>query len=205
MLTRSPATPGTQAGIALLTVGVTAFVVYIVGIFILPTAAIQQSPGDPGFHPPTVQDLSGTQAVFVVLGDRDAQLELNRVASVGEYNPGKVGDTPIDLSLTYRSSEASLLLSAKGLTVDRPATGGSAEAVLGWEGSNYFATNGECTITLETRDHTILEPLLAVRDGVPRGEPIPTYAGTFLCTDVKELRGDGSVTIQGAFQFDPQE
>jgi hypothetical protein len=113
-------------GVGLLTVGLTAAVVYLIGASIIPTADVQLSPSDPISEPPTVQDLSGTRAVLVVAGDREALLELNRV-TVGEYNPGQVGDTPIDLSLTYQSSEASfLLLTHTGRTSDRGLGGGSS-------------------------------------------------------------------------------
>lgn len=57
----------------------------------------------------TIDDLSGSQAILVLSGYHQGRHQLNRL-SVGEYNEGASPDDPLELSLTYRSSDVSLLI-----------------------------------------------------------------------------------------------
>lgn len=184
-------------------ISITAAVVFATGAVVLPDRAT-----DPWLEgtstAPTIDDLAGSQALLVLNGDHEGRYELNQL-TVGEWNEGSPAEQPLKLSLTFRGNDVSLLISARGITADIPATGDAASATIGVEGANYFGNNGECTITLEDVDYTVLEPLAAVRDGVPRGVPIPTYAGTVECEGIEELRTDRSIDVHAVFRHQPRE
>src|SRR5690606_24087566 len=137
-------------------------------------------------------------------GDHQGRHELNRV-SVGEWNEHNTSGEPLRLSLTYRSGNVSLLITATQITTGAPAEGESASAVIGVEGANYFGSKGECTITLTWVDYQVIEPLPGVFDGVPRGVPIPTYVGAVECHDIKEIRTDRHIDLHAVFQHQPQQ
>lgn len=189
----------------LLTIGafaISAAVVSAAGALVLPDQTPQ--PSNTGFTTPTIDDLIGSQAIVVLSGDDEGRYELKRL-TVNEWNETISSQDPLSLSLTFRSNDLSLLIGATRVTVDAPATGQAASAVIGVEGANYFANNGECTIALDEVDFTVLEPQPAVRDGVPRGVPIPTYAGTVQCTAIEEVGSDRLIDIYGVFRHQPQE
>lgn len=203
MVSRRPTDHGMSLLLATAAVAATAAVVFVVGRLVLPT---QPAPLPPGAEAaaPTTDDLSGSQAIVVLSGDHQGRHQLNRV-SVGEYNEGASPGDLLKISLTYRNSDVSLLITANDITADAPVSGDAASAIVGVEGANYFGNNGECTITLQVVDYEVLEPLPAVQDGVPRGVPIPIYAGTVECHDIKEVRTDRVIDLYAAFKHQPQQ
>lgn len=182
---------------------ITAAVVFATGSLVLP---------DQGLHPwqegaptaPTIEDLTGSQALLLVTGDDEGRFELNQL-NVGEWNEDSSPDKPLNLSLTFRGNNVYLLITASDITAGTPVTGDAASATIGVEGAGYFGNNGECTVTLEDLDYKVLEPKPAVRDGVPRGVPIPTYAGTVECKGIKELRTERHIDLVAAFRHQPED
>lgn len=188
----------------LMSVGLTASLVYLAGLAILPAEADGGAGQGAEERLPMVEDLSGSQAIAVVSGGHEANLVLDRV-TVGEYNEDIEAGDPMRLSLTFRSNEASLLVTAAEITIDTPATGRSASAMLGFQGANYLGNDGECTVSLESIDHVVLEPMPAVRDGVPRGVPIPVYAGTLECRGVEAIGSDTYIDLYAVFRHLPEQ
>lgn len=184
-------------------IGITAVVVFAAGTVVLP----DEGPGSwqQGTSTvPTIDDLNGSQALLVLSGDDEGRYELNQL-TVGEWNEESSPEEPLRLSLTLRGSNASLVISASEITADAPATGEAASATVSVAGATYFGNDGQCTITLEDLDHVVLEPQAAVLDGVPRGVPIPTYAGTVECVGIEELRTDRQIDLHAVFRHQPQE
>lgn len=114
------------------------------------------------------------------------------------YPTVRIPSPPPDLDVSF-------LITANDIESDAPASGAAASAIVGIEGSNYFGNNGECTITLGWVDYEVLEPLPAVRHGVPRGVPIPIYAGAVECRGIKEIRTDRRIDLYAVFQYQPQQ
>lgn len=203
MLSRRPSDFGISLLLAAGAIAATAAVVFVAGQLVLPAEAPPPPPGAETTAP-TMEDLSGSQAILLLSGDHEGRHQLNRL-SVGEYNEGVSPDDPLKLSLTFRNDNVSMLITANDIESDTPATGPAASAIIGVEGANYFGNNGECTITLESVDYEVLEPLPAVQDGVPRGVPIPIYAGTVECQEIKEIRTDRRIDLYAVFQYQPQQ
>lgn len=199
----NPSQIGSSIMLAIGAVAITAAVVFGAGALVLPDPASDASLDDVAAVP-TVENLTGSQAILTLSGDHQGRHELNRV-SVGEWNEGNASGQPLKLSLTYRSHNASLLITATDITTDAPAEAESASAVIGVEGANYFGNNGECTITLAWVDYQVIEPLPGVLDGVPRGVPIPTYVGAVECHNIKEIRTDRHIDLHAVFQHQPQQ
>jgi hypothetical protein len=184
-------------------IGITAAVVFAAGTLVLPDPA--PAPWQQGtLTLPTVDDLSGSQALLVLSGDDEGRYELNQL-TVHEWNEDATPQGPLKLSLTFRGGNASLLITASEITADSPAMGGAASATVHVGGASYFGNDGQCTIMLADVDYTVLEPLAAVRDGIPRGVPIPTYAGTVECSSIRELRTDRHVEVSAVFRHQPEE
>jgi hypothetical protein len=202
-LSGSPAGFGTHLVMTSLAVGVTAAAVYLLGLTILPGPTTPLPVDGAGSTFPTVDDLSGSQAILVVSGEEEGRLLLDRL-TVNEYNEGAAPGDPLQLSLTYRTGNASLLITAREITGDTPASGEAASAVLGLEGANYFGTKGNCAVSLQSVDYVVLEPMPGVLDGVPRGMPIPVYAGTVDCESVRNIHSGALVDIYAVFQYLPE-
>ena len=184
-------------------VGLTAGVVFAAGVVILPNAG--PDPWRDGTSTlPTVGDLNGSQARLVLSGDDEARYELNQL-TVGKWNEGISPGQPLALSLTFRGDGVSVVLSASTITADSPAAGEGASATISVGGASYFGNNGECTISLADVEYTVLEPQPAVLDGVPRGVPIPIYAGTVECEGIEELRTNRRVDVYAVFRHRPAE
>lgn len=184
-------------------VGITAAVVLAVGTLVLPDRA--PDPWQQGTSTlPTIEDLTGSQALLVVSGGDDGRYELNQL-TVGEWNEDAAPDEPLKLSLAFRGSSVSLLITASAVSADAPATGDAASATVSVDGANYFGNDGECTITLADIEYEVLEPQAAVLDGVPRGVPIPTYAGSVECEGIEELRTNRRIDLHAVFRHQPQE
>lgn len=203
MLSRSPTDLSMSLLLAATAMAATAAVVFLVGQAVLPAEAPALPPGVEA-DAPTIDELSGSQAILVLSGDHEGRHQLNRL-SVGEYNEGAAPGDPLDLSLTYRNSDISLLITANDITSNVPASGDAASAIVGVKGANYFGNHRECTITLQAVDYEVLEPLPAVQDGVPRGVPIPIYAGTVECQNIQEIRTDRSIDLYAVFQHQPEQ
>lgn len=194
---------GTSLLLAVGAIGITAVVVLAAGTVVLPDAgpaSWQQGTSTL----PTVDDLTGSQALLVVSGGDDGRYELNQLI-VGEWNEDRSAEDPLKLALTFGGSTVSLLITASAITADAPATGDAASATVSVDGATYFGNDGQCTITLEDLDHVVLEPQAAVLDGVPRGVPVPTYAGTLECRGIEEVRTDRQVDLLAVFRHRPEE
>lgn len=184
-------------------IGFTAAVVFAAGTVVLPDQGPRPWQQDPSALP-TVDDLTGSQALLVLSGEEQRTYELNQV-TVEEWNEETTPDDPLKLLLAFRGDGASLVISARAITPGTPATGEAAQATVSVSGASYFGTNGECTISLEELDRVVLEPQPAVLDGVPRGVPIPTYAGIVECSGIEELRTDGRTDVYAVFRHRPSE
>lgn len=195
-------TTGASILVAIAAVAITAAAVLAAGILILPGEG--PDPWQESGTLPTIEDVVSAQALLVLTGDDEGRYELNQL-SVGEWNEETAPDDPLRLSLTFRGDGASLVISAAGIRPGAPATGDAASATLSVPGASYFGNNGECSISLEELDHIVLEPQGAVLDGVPRGVPIPTYAGIVTCTGIEELRSDRRIDMTAVFRHRPQE
>lgn len=203
MYSRRPSDFGTSLLLGAGAIAITAAVVFATGKLLLPDPAPDPSQADLSAAP-TIDDLTGSQAIMVLSGDHEGRHELNRL-TVGEWNEGNSADQPLKLSLTFRSNDVSLLISASDITADTPVTGEAASADIAVGGANYFGNNGECIITLEEVDYEVLEPLAAVQDGVPRGVPIPTYTGTVECEGIEEIRTDRQIDLHAVFRHQPEQ
>lgn len=151
---------------------------------------------------PSVDQIQGSQALVAISGAHDETFMLDRV-SVSRYNDDATNLDVIDLGLIFRDESISVGITGRDVVVGVPNQGDGIEAVLAIDGGNYFANSGECTVEIASIESVVLEPLPAVRVGIPRGVPIPAYAGTIICLDVEELGSDQSVTIHAAFQYRP--
>lgn len=183
-------------------IAITAAVVFATGKVVLPDQAADS--WQEGIAAPTIDDLTGSQALLVLSGDQEGRYELNQL-TVNEWNEGNPSDQPLKLSLTFRGSDVSLLITARDITPDSPARGDAASAIFSARGASYYGNNGECTITLEDLDYAVLEPRVGIRGGPPRGVPIPTYAGTVECNDIQELRTDRHINLSAVFRHRPEE
>lgn len=203
MFSLRPSNLGTSFLLAAGAIAITAAVVFGTGTLVLPDQGPDPWQEDTSTAP-TIDDLTGSQALLVASGDHEGRYELNQLA-VGEWNEESSPDQPLRLSLTFRGNNVSMLITARDITEDTPATGDAASAIIGVGGASYYGNNGECTITLADVDFEVLEPQPAVLDGVPRGVPIPSYAGTVECQDIEELRTDRHIDIHAVFRHRPQD
>lgn len=193
---------GTSLFLAAGAVAITAAVVFASGQLVLPDQAPNPAQGDI-VTVPTIEDLTGSQAILVLSGDHHGRYELNQL-TVGEWNDGTSAGQPLKLSLAFRGDGFSLVISARDITADTPATGDAASAIISLAGASYYGNNGECSITLDDVDYEVLEPQRAVLDGVPRGVPIPAYAGTVECDGVEEIRTDRRIDLYAVFRHQPE-
>lgn len=199
MLSRTDRTPLTPILLGFLAVAAAAIGAYAVGAVVLATgpAPVSDNPSTA----PAVSDLSGTQAILLAT-DEDP-LIMNRV-TVSNYNEDTTAGDPLNLSLTFRGGNASLLITASDATVGETVPGEDVSITFGGQGGTYFGNDGQCTLTLERVEYIVLEPMVGVLDGVPRGQPIPEYAGTIQCDNLDEVRTDDTLSFDGAFQYSPE-
>lgn len=188
---------------ALGAIGITAAAVFAAGSLVLPDQG--PDPWQQGTaSPPTVNDVNGSQALLMLSGDDTGRYELDQLA-VGEWNQGGSPEEALRLLLTFRGDNVSMVISAREISGGTPAVGAAASVSISMPGASYFANDGECTITLADVSYQVLEPQPAVLDGVPRGVPIPTYAGTVECVGVEELRTDRHIDVHAAFRHQPED
>lgn len=198
-LSRSDHNPLTPILFGFLAIAATAVGAYAIGTIVLATGSATVPAGES--RAPIVSDLSGSQAI-ILAADEDP-LVMNRV-TVNKYNEDTTAGDALDLSLTYRGGNASLLITASDVSVDETVSGEDVSVTFGAHGGTYFGNDGQCTLTLERVDYIVLEPMVGVLDGVPRGEPIPEYAGTIGCDNLDEVRTNDTLSFQGAFQYSPE-
>ncbi len=60
-------------------------------------------------------------------------------------------------------------------------------------------------ISVEDVDYEVLESQPAVLDGVPRGVPLPSYAGNVECEGIEELRTDRRIDLHAVFRHQPED
>lgn len=197
--TRSDNNPLTPILLGFIAIAATALGAYVIGTIVLATGP--QPVSDDQSTAPTVSDLSGSQAI--ILATDEDPLVMNRV-TISKYNEDTTAGDPLDLSLTYRGGNSSLLITASDVNVDETVSGKDVSVTFGAHGGTYFGNDGQCTLTLEQVDYIVLEPMVGVLDGVPRGVPIPEYAGTIRCDNLDEVRTPDTLTFQGAFQYSPE-
>jgi hypothetical protein len=193
---------GTSLLLAVVATGITAAVVFGAGALVLPdtgpNAALE------GTSAPAIDNLTGSQAIVAISGAHEGRYELNHLA-VGEWNEGTSTGDPLKLSLTFRGDLVTLLITAQAITADAPATGDAASVTVGVDGGQYFGNDGQCTVTIADLEFKVLEPQPAVLDGIPRGVPIPIYAGTVECVGIDELRSDDQIDLHAAFRHQPED
>jgi hypothetical protein len=154
---------------------------------------------------PDVADLRESQAVVLFTGDIEERHVLQRL-SVEEYNENTRPGDPIELHITFRGGQATLLMRTEGgATVDSPVTGDNLRVVFSVGADTFYSEPGDCTVQLESITYLTIDTGGDAWHVAPRGVPIPEYTGTLSCNDVTDFRGDTRVSLNAVFLYHPPD